>query len=76
MFNLREGATAADDTLPPRLLATPLELGSGRVATLTADRLQGMVAGYYAARGLDEHGLPCRDAQATLLLAGPETENP
>ena len=29
-FNLREGATAADDTLPARMLETPLELGSGR----------------------------------------------
>jgi aldehyde:ferredoxin oxidoreductase len=55
-FNLREGATAADDTLPTRLLETPLELGSGRTATLTADRLRSMVAGYYEARGLDEEG--------------------
>ena len=30
VFNLREGATAADDTLPRRMLETPLELGSGR----------------------------------------------
>ena len=29
VFNQREGATAADDTLPPRMLETPLELGSG-----------------------------------------------
>jgi aldehyde:ferredoxin oxidoreductase len=55
-FNLREGATAADDTLPTRLLETPLELGSGRTATLTADRLRSMVAGYYEARGLDQDG--------------------
>ncbi|HEX6353087.1 aldehyde ferredoxin oxidoreductase family protein [Actinophytocola sp.] len=55
-FNLREGATAADDTLPTRLLETPLELSSGRVVSLTADRLRSMVAGYYEARGLDEEG--------------------
>jgi aldehyde:ferredoxin oxidoreductase len=55
-FNLREGATAADDTLPTRLLETPLELASGRTATLTADRLRSMVAGYYEARGLDQDG--------------------
>ena len=47
-FNLREGATAADDTLPVRMLETPLELGSGRTAALSADRLRAMVAGYYA----------------------------
>jgi aldehyde:ferredoxin oxidoreductase len=55
-FNLREGATAADDTLPARLLETPLKLASGRTATLTADRLRSMVAGYYEARGLDQDG--------------------
>lgn len=55
-FNLREGATAADDTLPTRMLQTPLELASGRTATLTAERLQKMINGYYVARGLDEAG--------------------
>lgn len=55
-YNLREGATAADDTLPARMLETPLELGSGRSAALDAHRLRSMVAGYYSARGLDEEG--------------------
>jgi aldehyde:ferredoxin oxidoreductase len=68
VFNQREGATATDDTLPARLLRTPLRLGSGRVTTLTADRLEAMVAGYYTARGLDERGRPSRDAEAALLL--------
>jgi aldehyde:ferredoxin oxidoreductase len=62
-FNLREGASAADDTLPTRMLETPLELGSGRTATLTRDRLRSMVAGYYEARGLDQGG---RVAQVDL----------
>ncbi|MGH3585755.1 MAG: aldehyde ferredoxin oxidoreductase C-terminal domain-containing protein, partial [Pseudonocardia sp.] len=68
VFNLREGATAADDALPRRMLDTPLELGSGRTATLTAERLQSMVAGYYAARGLDTEGRPAATAVADLLL--------
>jgi aldehyde:ferredoxin oxidoreductase len=67
-FNLREGATAADDSLPARMLETPLELGSGRMATLTADRLQTMVDGYYAARGLDEAGRVAPADLADLLL--------
>ncbi|MGH3437938.1 MAG: aldehyde ferredoxin oxidoreductase family protein, partial [Sciscionella sp.] len=41
-FNLREGATSADDWLPARILRTPLELGSGRTASLSADRLRAM----------------------------------
>lgn len=68
VFNLREGATAADDTLPPRMLTTPLELGSGRTATLTAERLRSMVHGYYTARGLDTNGRPTPAAVADLLL--------
>ncbi|OLT03967.1 hypothetical protein BJF90_25035 [Pseudonocardia sp. CNS-004] len=68
VFNLREGATAADDTLPPRMLETPLQLGSGRVAALSAERLHAMVAGYYAERGLDGEGRPTREAEQALLL--------
>jgi len=55
-FNIREGWQPADDWLPDRLLSEPVQLGSGRVATLTADRLRGMIDSYYAARGLDPHG--------------------
>jgi aldehyde:ferredoxin oxidoreductase len=57
-YNLREGATAADDTLPPRLLATGLELASGRTAALTEATLRSMVMAYYAARGWDSDGCP------------------
>ncbi|MGW3348758.1 aldehyde ferredoxin oxidoreductase family protein [Nonomuraea rubra] len=67
-FNLREGATAADDTLPPRMLETPLELGSGRRAALDATRLRAMVAGYYAARGLDAEGRVVAADLPDLLL--------
>ena len=67
-FNLREGATAADDSLPARMLETPLELKSGRMATLTAARLQIMVDGYYAARGLDQAGRVAPSDLADLLL--------
>lgn len=68
VFNLREGATAADDRLPARMLATPLVLGSGRVAALTAERLQSMVDGYYVARGLDSAGCADPADLAGLLL--------
>jgi aldehyde:ferredoxin oxidoreductase len=67
-FNLREGATAADDRLPARMLQTPLELGSGRTASLTVDRLQSMVDGYYLARGLDQAGRVTAADLADLLL--------
>jgi aldehyde:ferredoxin oxidoreductase len=67
-FNLREGATAADDTLPARMLETPLQLGSGRTVSLTSERLQSMVADYYRARGLDRDGrVPDADLAELLL---------
>ena len=58
VFNIREGWLPADDWLPERLLSEPLRIGSGRVATLTPERLKAMIDGYYAARGLDGQGRP------------------
>jgi aldehyde:ferredoxin oxidoreductase len=70
MFNLREGWTRADDWLPARLLREPIQLGSGRQAALTPDRLHEMIDGYYAARGLDPDGRPTSDTLAGLLVSG------
>ncbi|HYB87875.1 MAG TPA: aldehyde ferredoxin oxidoreductase family protein [Streptosporangiaceae bacterium] len=58
VFNIREGWRPEDDWLPERVLSEPLQLGSGRVATLTPQRLRGMIDAYYAARGLDQSGRP------------------
>jgi aldehyde:ferredoxin oxidoreductase len=55
-FNLREGATRADDWLPERFLTEELTVASGRTATLTPARLRAMIDDYYAARGLDADG--------------------
>ena len=41
LFNLREGWTRAEDSLPERFLTEPLELDSGREATLTEDAPHG-----------------------------------
>jgi aldehyde:ferredoxin oxidoreductase len=51
LFNIREGWTAADDTLPPRVLA---ESGAGD--SLTRHQLQELIAAYYQIRGWDERG--------------------
>jgi aldehyde:ferredoxin oxidoreductase len=58
VYNIREGWQPADDWLPDRLLNEPLSLPSGRVATLTADRLRAMIDSYYKMRGLDPEGRP------------------
>jgi aldehyde:ferredoxin oxidoreductase len=68
VFNIREGWQPEDDWLPERLLSEPVQLGSGRVAALTPQRLRGMIDSYYAARGLDGHGRPDPADLAGLLL--------
>ncbi len=54
LFNLREGLTAEDDTLPDRMTKTPqLE---GRPDTVV--RLDKMLPKYYKTRGWDKNGVP------------------
>jgi aldehyde:ferredoxin oxidoreductase len=68
VFNIREGWRPEDDWLPQRLLSQPVELGSGRVAALTPQRLRGMIDAYYAARGLDPGGRPRTTNMTDLRL--------
>jgi aldehyde:ferredoxin oxidoreductase len=69
VYNLREGWQPADDWLPERLLSEPLPMASGRVATLTPERLRGMIDGYYEARGLDRDGRPAPASLADLRFS-------
>jgi aldehyde:ferredoxin oxidoreductase len=57
LYNLREGFTAADDTLPPRLLEEPVAEGPSEGWVV---KLAPMLAEYYRARGWDEQGVPGR----------------
>jgi aldehyde:ferredoxin oxidoreductase len=52
LFNIRQGWTRADDTLPPRLLED-----SSDSTALTRERLSGLIAAYYRVRGWDAGGL-------------------
>jgi aldehyde:ferredoxin oxidoreductase len=53
-FNLREGMTSADDTLPSRLFDNKLENDKG----ITRDELHRLVLDYYKTRGWDTNGIP------------------
>jgi len=55
LYNLREGFTHADDTLPKRMLAEPVPAGPSQGHTV---RLEGMLEEYYQFRGWDEKGVP------------------
>ncbi len=54
-FNIREGLTYKDDTLPPRLFNQNLEDQS----SITKEELDTLVHDYYRVRGWDKNGIPC-----------------
>jgi aldehyde:ferredoxin oxidoreductase len=55
-FNIREGLSRKDDTLPPRLLNEPLP--DGMAAGKKVEGLDLMLDDYYAIRGWDKNGVP------------------
>ncbi|MFC1996902.1 aldehyde ferredoxin oxidoreductase family protein [Chloroflexota bacterium] len=55
LYNLREGFTRNDDTLPKRMLDEPVPAGPSEGHTV---RLEGMLDEFYQFRGWDENGVP------------------
>jgi aldehyde:ferredoxin oxidoreductase len=68
LYNIREGWTAAEDTLPERFLTEGLPSGASTGAVMPRERLQAMIQAYYAERGWDERGLVPRELKAALAL--------
>ncbi|HXG09969.1 MAG TPA: aldehyde ferredoxin oxidoreductase family protein [Gemmataceae bacterium] len=68
LFNLREGWTPAEDTLPARFLSEHLPDGASAGAVLPRPRLQAMIQAYYQARGWDRNGRVPRETVETLHL--------
>ncbi|NIU83075.1 MAG: aldehyde ferredoxin oxidoreductase [Candidatus Thorarchaeota archaeon] len=66
LFNLREGFTAAEDTLPSRFLEEPLTDGP---ATNTEVPLRQMLNEYYAARKWSAEGMPTQEKLSELGLS-------
>ncbi len=64
-FNLAAGLTAADDTLPQRLLKEAAETGPAKGKVNELDK---MLPAYYAARGWDEQGVPTTETRHRLGL--------
>jgi len=65
-FNLAAGLTAADDTLPPRMLEVPAPSGTakGKVNELSV-----MLPEYYKLRGWTEAGVPTKETLQRLGLS-------
>ncbi len=73
LFNLRAGLTAADDTLPPRLLKDPAPSGTAKGKVCELDR---MLPEYYAERGWSADGVPTPDLLRRLKLEAFSLESP
>jgi aldehyde:ferredoxin oxidoreductase len=65
LYNLREGFTKDDDTLPDRLLYEPVQEGPSEGFTA---KLAPMLEEYYAFRGWDKEGVPLPDKLRELSL--------
>ena len=68
LFNLREGFTRADDTLPKRFTEEPLPEGPYAGAKITLEDLDQLLDDYYAFRGWDKEGRPTADKLKELGL--------
>ncbi len=67
-FNIREGWTPAQDTLPRRFLEEPLSGGVAAGARLPRERLAAMIRAYNLARGWTAEGYLPEEAVADLAL--------
>lgn len=68
-FNVREGLTRSDDTLPDRLMDEPVPGGASEGHFISRDEFKLMLDDYYEARGWDEAGKPTRAKLMELNLA-------
>jgi len=66
IFNTEAGFTAADDTLPPRLLKEPAPSGLRQGSLAELDK---MLPEYYSIRGWGEDGIPTEETLVRLGLA-------
>jgi aldehyde:ferredoxin oxidoreductase len=68
-FNVREGFTRSDDTLPERLMTEPLKAGASKGHFISKDELNKMLDEYYEDRGWDiKTGAPTRKKLMELGL--------
>jgi aldehyde:ferredoxin oxidoreductase len=68
LYNIREGWTAEEDTLPKRFLSEGLPNGKAAEAMLPRERLQEMIDTYYRERGWDRAGNIRREQVEALHL--------
>ena len=68
MFNVREGFSRKDDTMPPRMYLDPLPVGRPKNKVVTKEAFEKMLSEYYEIQGWDTDGRPTRETLITLGL--------
>jgi aldehyde:ferredoxin oxidoreductase len=68
LFNIREGFTRSDDTLPTRFVNEPLPSGPAKGHRISSQDLDKMLDDYYSLRGWNELGTPSKDKLMELGL--------
>jgi aldehyde:ferredoxin oxidoreductase len=58
LYNIREGLTRKDDTLPPRVMKDPIPSGVAKGSFVSQEELDILLDGYYEARGWTKQGVP------------------
>jgi len=69
MFNVREGFSRKDDTIPPRISMDPLPDGNAKGRVVREEDFQRMLDEYYSLCGWDSDGRPTRDTLDELGLS-------
>ncbi|MGB9846509.1 MAG: aldehyde ferredoxin oxidoreductase C-terminal domain-containing protein, partial [Desulfotomaculales bacterium] len=69
VFNIREGFSRKDDTLPERVLTEPLKAGNSKGQYISREELDQMLDEYYKERGWTPEGVPTREKLLALGLA-------
>jgi len=68
LFNVREGTSSKDDTLPYRFANEKLPEGDGQGLTIPEETLEKAKAEYYSLRGWSENGIPTEKLVTSLGL--------
>lgn len=68
LFNLREGFTRKDDSLPERIKNEPLKFGLSKGEVISQKDLDYMLDEYYECRGWDRDGVPSTEKLEKLGL--------
>jgi aldehyde:ferredoxin oxidoreductase len=68
MYNLREGITRKEDTIPDRISKDPIAEGKAKGHVVTREDFEKMLDEYYQLRGWDAAGRPTKQKLAQLGL--------